>query len=871
MKWTKDQLSAIESSGMSIVSASAGTGKTAVLTEKVIRALDNENIGFEDLLVITFSKASAIEMKIRIKKVLEEKIALDQDENVDKYKREILKVDRAYIQTIHAFCKSILDEYGYTIGLKANLKVQSFVDQEIVKNKIMSTLTGKYSNGEKREILKNFSRTLDMPSNLAKELIYAYDKVMLQIDPVKFLEMSIKNTSDKEIIEGLIFEKIKKDLDESLVIYMDLYKDISDINDEKMSKNINGISEELEALEDIISNNLYTDSLKFNNSLSIFKQTLRFPKEYSALKDKRDLAREIVNKYTDFDLKKETDIVLKSSLTVKLISEIILEFNDIYQLYKKENGLIDFSDMERYAMEILKNDKISSKYKERFKMIFVDEYQDTSMVQEHIINSIAKEDNLFCVGDYKQSIYGFRSSDPTIFKNRINNKNATVYFLKDNFRSERNIVNSINDIFRYIDDSTSKMSYEKEEELNYGLSDSFNEIVKLSLVNNESKLENDYVEAKNICKTIEENLEKEFLNIDTGEKKKLNYSDFAVVTRKLSGLSEYLERAFKEARIPYVIEKTDSLLNNPEIQLFINLLKIVDKEDNDVAIISVMHAGLFGLNDNDLVELKLKEKNKKLCESFNLELKDNVRYKEVANFLEEVENITNLTDKVNFALVKSNIKEFIYTLDNANEKLSNIDFFIDFINEYSVDKSDNLSCFLRYIEDIERLGIRIDEPRPINRDCVTITTIHKSKGLEYPFVIAPYLSKQFLKVDTARPIIVDNELGVSASIYDDGKKIDSINKKISAEKVQAKGVEEELRLLYVLLTRAKNALIMQGKNITPNTQKANSLMDFILGAYYNGNLNGNWIKEEHIYQDTENLEKQVTIPYTKLLMEIINA
>ena len=820
-KWTKDQLEAIEYDGASILYASAGTGKTAVLAEKVVRTIDIEGVGIDDLLLITFSNAAAGEMRNRIKASLELKIKEESNLNkVNKYKRELLKIDSANIKTIHAFCNEIVNKYGYMIGLEGSLDVQDASDAMTNKREILEDVVLDIKNDGKNDEMLNLFKILNNGRDTFNEILSIYDKVVLSVNTKDFLESvrSDYNIKDGQV-SAAIGKKILSDLSMAKCIYMSITDKLDDIDDKKMDKNKAGINDELGTLCKILEQISKDD---YNIDLSIFKQTLRFPKEYAFIKDMRDKAREIVNMYQGFNVDVENEKIRKAYPYVVLLADILEEFNDKYEEYKRLNSIIDFSDMEKYSIEILKNENISHEIKNRFFKVFVDEYQDTSPLQDEVIKNISKEDNLFCVGDYKQSIYGFRASDPEIFIKRKENENVKVFFIRDNFRSDSNIINATNDVFRFISGYSNDMVYSKEEEL-FTTKENTNNSTSLVLVNNNTDKPNDLIESENVCKIIKENIGKTIKDSKTGEEMELSYSDFAVIVRKLSGIDQYISAAMKKEGIPFTIDKSNSLLDNSEVELLINALKVLDEMADDISIISVCHAGLFGFNDEFLFELKDNRGNKNLCDTFydiaynNKEfslIKDNIQDKTPDEIIPYIINV-------------SGIKDFVYKLRNADDRMLNM-------RELGICASKkeflNLSDFLVYLDNMKQAGIKIDGPKKINKESVKIMTIHKSKGLEFPFVIIPFMSKQFSKNDIVGGVNIDVKSGIGLKYIDGNVTGDTIIKKSIEDRIVQKLSEEEMRLLYVAMTRAENHLVMQGKNIEPNVEDAKSMMDWVLGA-----------------------------------------
>lgn len=833
-KWTKDQEKILNAKGSILVSASAGTGKTSILIEKIINALDTDGVGVENILVMTFSKAAANEIKSRMKDRLREKTELCKSNQLaNKYNSELLKIDSANISTIHSFCYNLVKKYGYSIGVNSDVKLQDVADSILIKKQIMEELISEYMNGDKKHDLYKLIASLDNPSSAADIFLSIYDKSNLNIDPKGFLQDSAKlyDTKNKDQIIKKIQDNIRKDLKDAEKIYNNVIKKTESINDSKLQKNLVGLQDERDQIQNtLLDHEHFFESL---NKLDIVKQALRFPKEYADIKNSRDNARDLILKYADFNLESELKNIERAYPLALVLVDVVTEFAKQYSVYKKENNILDFSDMERYSFEILKDRAIQDECQRSFYQIFIDEYQDTSPIQEAIISKIAKSDNLFCVGDYKQSIYGFRSADPEIFNDRIKNYNdgeGQVLFIKDNFRSEKNIINATNDVFSLISSNSDNFKYSDEEKLYSDKMTVESESVDVRLIENNTDETDDYVESLQVSSLIKDMMRKSIE--DNGHQ--LKYSDFSIVTRKMSGISDSLIKAFEESKIPFVIEKTGSLLDLPEIELLINVLKIIDKRSDDVAVISLIHAGLFSLQDEDLLLIDTRNISKSFYKCV-----ENNQFNSLGLFLSKInkKKDDSIGSIVASAIKDSGIKGSMYKFSDARSRINNINAFIDFSVNYEKSHTSSLSSFISYVELLKKNSIRIDTPKENKEDAVTITTIHRSKGLEYPVVIIPFASKQFSVIDKSGGLTIDEKSGLGLKYCDGRIKGSTMIKNIIDDEIMFKNINEEARLLYVAMTRAKEKLIIQGKNCKTYN---NSYMKWVLKTTERDCNTGNW-------------------------------
>jgi ATP-dependent helicase/nuclease subunit A len=537
------------------------------------------------------------------------------------------------------------------------------------------------------------------------------------------------------------------------------------------------------------------------------------------------------------------------------LKELIIKYDKKYTEKKEERKIIDFNDMEKYALLILEDDSISDVYKSKYKRVFVDEYQDTSPVQESIINKISRENNKFFVGDLKQSIYGFRASDPLLFKSRSDSyKNKTlpgnVISLSNNFRSSQNILDCANDVFNHITKASKDINYSEEEKLVHGREDDSkcNPVV-LNILSEDIKnfypnLSTDEIEIYNIVKIIKEQLGKLIYDPKINNYRPTEYKDIVVSCRKLTGLSDYFAQIFTSNNIPFYIEKAGNLLQTVEIQILMNLIDLINNSQNDIKLISVIHAGLFNFNDDDLIELRVSS-SKESFYKIILSKKDEVtelgyKCQRLINFLSDVkskESKLTLTELIDYIIQKTNYNDIFAIMNNGKQKIANIQLFKKHAYDFEAKSNEKLLGFMNYLRKVQETEEQVDEAKVnYSENSVRITTIHKSKGLEYPVEIMGFMGKAFSTIDKRANIILDRDAGIGFRFFDDfdrvkGKTLQrTYVEKILTEKL----IEEEMRLLYVAMTRAQEQLFIQAmvpsNPAFSNLLESNSMMDWILST-----------------------------------------
>jgi ATP-dependent helicase/nuclease subunit A len=862
-KWTPAQKQAIEAKGSVLVSASAGTGKTAVLTEKVSNCIVKENIDIKDILVMTFSSAAAEEMKDRIMKKLRE---LSRDKSLTKSQRhriyeELKDFYTANIQTIHAFCNEIVKTYFYKVGLDPKMNIADNFDVNILKMEaVKEVLDEEYFLMHPDFVV--LEEYIDGTDTLENVIIKTHEKMMSFINPFEWLNSAVEDYNIGDKLPEHLKEMIIEDFSKALNKYKEALEELEDINDPKMDKNLSIMRTDINILNNIIKD-LKNDDINALNpeSLSDFAQTIRFPSKdntFDLVKELRNEAKDfIVKKYknTNFDLSEQIERINTMYPIVLRFKELIIKYDKKYTEKKEERKIIDFNDMEKYALLILEDDSISDAYKSKYKRVFVDEYQDTSPVQEAIIDKISRENNKFFVGDLKQSIYGFRASDPLLFKSRSDSyKNKTlpgnVISLSNNFRSSQNILDCANDVFNHITKASKDINYSEEEKLVHGREDDSkcNPVV-LNILSEDIKnfypnLSTDEIEIYNIVKIIKEQLGKLIYDPKINNYRPTEYKDIVVSCRKLTGLSDYFAQIFTSNNIPFYIEKAGNLLQTVEIQILMNLIDLINNSQNDIKLISVIHAGLFNFNDDDLIALRVSS-SKESFYKIILSKKDEVtelgyKCQRLINFLSDVkskESKLTLTELIDYIIQKTNYNDIFAIMNNGKQKIANIQLFKKHAYDFEAKSNEKLLGFMNYLKKVQETEEQVDEAKVnYSENSVRITTIHKSKGLEYPVEIMGFMGKAFSTIDKRANIVLDRDAGIGFRFFDDfdrvkGKTLQrTYVEKILTEKL----IEEEMRLLYVAMTRAQEQLFIQAmvpsNPAFSNLLESNSMMDWILST-----------------------------------------
>ena len=811
MGWTKEQQQAIDEKGKNIiVSAGAGSGKTAVLTARTMRIL-KEGTHINELLVLTFTKAAAAEMKERIRK------AISEDESLTK---ELELVDQSYITTFDSFALSVVKKYHYLLNISNNIAISESSIIEMKKQEILEELF-EYKYSEKDDgfskLIKDFCVKDD--NNIKEAILKIASKIDGMPTREEYLNNYLSNFTSAEYVEKL-FQEFQN-------IICDLKKDL-DINYEELIVNL---TEKEQSSLEAYSNNLYkartyNEIVSAINNLAPRFPTLKLSEDDKLIKEKYkellDEIKEIVNKYGDEKTIKEG--IQKSHSYLSTIIDIVKEFLDKLHEYKEENEIYDFQDIALLSIKILKeNESVREELKNTFKEIMVDEYQDTNDIQEAFISMI-ENNNVYMVGDIKQSIYRFRNANPYIFKNKYDKYSLDDGGIKidlvKNFRSREEVLIGINDIFNLImDNIIGGAEYHESHQMVFG-NTSYNEEGKTNQDYNLEILEYPYsketpytkeeIEIFAIAKDIKNKIDNKYQVFDKGSKelKNITYSDFVILIDRTTSFDLY-KKIFEYLGIPLVLYKDEIISNTNDIYILKNIIDLIvkinlDEYDTEFKydFTSIARSYLYNYKDDEIFEYFLNDNFK---ESFIYnDFKDiagNITHLSINNLLEYIINKTKMYEKlITVTNIDSSIARISKLIDIA-ENLSNLGYniytFRDYLNQLIEEQYD-----MKYT--VEDNG----------SNSVKIMTIHKSKGLEYHICYYSGLYKGFNIQDLNDRILIDNKYGIITPYFAEGIH-EIMTKYLVKYNYLNEEISEKIRLFYVALTRAKEKMIL----LTPKSEE----------------------------------------------------
>lgn len=908
MELTNSQKLVITENNKSLlVSASAGSGKTFVVVERIIEKI-KEGTDVDKLLVLTFTNAAASELKERIiarlNTLKEEYLKEDNIKEAKKISRQINLVPSSDISTIHAFCLQVIKSNFYLLGIDPNVKTMDANEAYLKLLEYIEEVIEEEYELQKEEFLD----VLDMvggEQNLIETLEYMYTNFLQMENKEKWLDEAVNEYTLKDVSDLIdtklgkyIIEYVKEKLTvlslelENLIDKLDGVDDFLTRKD--MLKNIKC------KIETCISLNSYDDMFNYLNIL------LDIPRSPSTRVSDEELKEEVSKLKT----KVTAELKVLPNLLYKDTKGIIAELNDMakyviwykeailniherYMKYKTENGLIDFADYEQLTLKALDNEDIRKKYMDKFEEIYIDEYQDTSFIQESIISKIAK-DNVVMVGDVKQSIYGFRNAAPELFSSKYEaleeitkcnetNLKAAKIILSQNFRSREEVINITNLVFgKLMSLEFGGAKYGEREKLIVGADyeNECNYIPELHIIEKDEVEENTnqdnedvtetltklQVEAVAVSKRIKELVNGDFKVYDLKKKKfrPCEYKDIVILMRTVDKKANVVEGVLKEFGIPAYSDAKTGFFKSDEILLVISFLKVLNNPLDDISLASIMYSIIGNFTLDELVELRYKNTKIPLIQSLDEEitnkaLKDKVKsFKALLNKFKTYLKTYNISYMLNKLYNETGFYTSLGFEKLGKLKQANLDAFLQIVSEY--EKSENTTTLHRVIKYIDTLKSKEsagDSPKQLgeNENVVRIMTIHKSKGLEFPVVILMNTESKYNEQELTDKVIVDSKYKIGIDIYNKDLSLTypSIIKQVMKINTKNKLRSEALRLLYVAFTRAKEKLIIFGtlnntldsytKNMLLNNSNisvlskfmANSHLKCILQAVLSGN------------------------------------
>ena len=873
-KKTAEQIQAIYSSGQNIlVSASAGSGKTFVMAERILDQLAR-GVEIRQLFISTFTVKAATELKERLEKKISQQIQETKDVELKKHLgRQLADLPNAAIGTMDSFTQKFLTKHGYLLELSPNFRIlENESEQFLLKNEVFRQVFDSNYQGKEQEqfsqLVKNFAGKSKDARGLRKQVYMIYDFLQSTSNPQAWLENSFLKgfeeadfTVSKEKLADAIKEKLW-DL-ESFFRYH-LENDAKEFGKAAYLESVQQVLDEIEALTNESTFNQYQEVLERVVNISKDKggralTNASRKSELQALKEAYNQERkdkfEKLNALNDQItlLKFQEEYHQESWDLAKTFQVFMRDFVDAYRQQKREENAFEFADISHYTIEILENyPQVRREYQERFHEVMVDEYQDTNHIQERMLELLSNGHNRFMVGDIKQSIYRFRQADPQIFNEKFHSfaqdgKEGQLILLKENFRSSSEVLDATNDVFKHLmDEEVGEISYDGMHQLVFGNTDiqtNPENKAEVLLYDKDDDSDDDEELVTNKLTGEMRMVLKEILHLHND--KGVPFKDMALLTASRSRNDQVL-LALSEYGIPVKTDGAQSnYLQSLEVQVMLDTLRVIHNPLQDFALVALMKSPMFSFDEDELARLALQKSEDKVQENFYEKLvnvqekiglqKDLIKaelQKKLGFFMETVQDwrLYSKTHSLYDLIWKIYSDRFYYdyvgALPNGQARQTNLYALALRADQFEKSNFKGLSRFITMIDQVlegqhDLANVAVAPPK----DAVELMSIHKSKGLEFPYVFILNIDQQFNKQDSMSEVILSrrNGLGLKyvARVATNAKEeyvpstiklsIPSLTYTQNEEELQLASYSELMRLLYVAMTRAEKKLYLVGK------------------------------------------------------------
>ncbi len=917
VSWTTEQQQVIDLRNRNIlVSAAAGSGKTAVLVERIVKIITDKNhpVDIDHLLIVTFTNAAAAEMRERIGNAIEK--ALDEQPGNEHLLRQLTLIHNAQITTIDSFCLYVVRNHFHEINLEPNFRIGDEGELKLLREDVLGRVL-EQNYEEPSEAFSDFvegyaSGRTDAALN--EMILQLYEFSRSYPWPEKWLDSfvgiyRIENREELDRAEWLapltqnirfVLKDCEQLLKQALAITQqddgpDMYEKAvqSDLEKYEGLSRLTSFCELSGALSDIKYDRL-ASSRGFEGD----------PDKLELVKSLREQAKDVVKKLCKQYFFCSPEMMIEQlERTEPMLEEVVRltkQFADEFAAAKRRKNLVDFHDVEHFALQILvdeeteKAKKTAEEFRDTFEEIMIDEYQDSNEVQETLLRSISREErgenNIFMVGDVKQSIYRFRLARPELFMKKydsysLEESTTQRIDLHKNFRSREEVLTCTNDIFyKIMARSLGNVEYDAEAALYPGASypampvqenpagekaaedekvsgkqiNGFTPEILLADSNDELLEDIDFsdkktLEAKMVAEKIRHLMKTQpVTDKATGELRMARYSDIVILLRSLSGWADSLVEVLNGNGIPAHTVSSTGYFSTVEVQTVLSMLRLLDNPRQDIPMAAVLRSPMAGLTDEELAVLRLEDGSVPFHEAV-LELAEGLYeedgQKEISdseadrkqgrNADEKTENHIEITahrkllkfykkykqlrqlvpdtpihELIEIILRETGYGHYVAAMPAGNRRTANLNMLLEKATAYEKTSYKGLFHFVRYIDELQKYDVDFGEADMVgeNEDVVRIMSIHKSKGLEFPIVIVSGMGKNFNKQDTRSKMVLHPELGIGLDYMDGKKRIKSptIAKKAIAKQIDLENLGEELRVLYVALTRAKEKLILTG-------------------------------------------------------------
>jgi len=834
-RWTADQLLAIQSEGNLIVSAAAGAGKTAVLTERIVSRI-RAGAPVESLLVLTFTRAAAAEMKGRISNRLNQlSLEAETPEEMRYLRRQARNVDGAFISTIHAFCARVLRRHYHAVNLPARAKTADEMESAALIETLRDELLTALANENDADYTALLA-ALGSEQAAWDAILSVYRFTRSQPDPMSWLRDAASHYEDEAALSGILDDAVGFCKSELALMLETLVRERDALSPD-CANAISVLDDELSRYRSMLLCRRYGQYRDALNAMEYGR--LVFPRavaeeDKAGAKAARDAGKELIKEQKKRFVRAEADeiaVLRKSGAVVRALGRLEQRFESAFFEAKRAKNLLDYDDLEHFTLEALHHEEIANEYREKFRWIAVDEYQDSNRVQEAILSRISRGDNLFFVGDVKQSIYRFRQAEPGLFLEklaRFSGKDGTRIDLASNFRSSAEVLSAVNDVFESVMRAESAdIDYDAHARLVCGASQPAGgaELHLIRKERAESEDEEDAqedaadleVEARLIARRIHEIMQHEtYTDSKTGETRNYRYGDFAVLLRAGTE-AQTVSQTLAAGGVPAYAQSSGGYFDAVEVQIFTNLLSIIDNRRQDVPLLSVLLSGIGGFTHEELARMRAAHPGGPFYEAFfDCDVDASLRVR-VEAFLTKLDGyraesrLLSVEELIGKLLDETGFYEEMGAGVSGAQRQANLDALLQKAHAFESAGARGIWSFLRHLA-LAQNNASVGAAQTVSADVVRILTIHKSKGLEFPVVFVAGLGKQFNRQDVNNSLQLHAGFGLALRYIDregvQRVKRDTLARVILAQRVKREQLAEEMRVLYVAMTRARRKLIL---------------------------------------------------------------
>lgn len=829
--------------------------------------------------MVTFTNAAASEMRERVLDAIYKKLDREPDNEV--LLRQVTLLNKANICTIDAFCLDIVRQNFYMLdNMSPNFRIADNTEIELLKQEVIEEIfNNKYEeeNEDFYKLIHTYTSYKD-DTPLKDLVIKIYTYIQSNPFPNKWLRekvemFNIKDELDINFAKTPWGKELIAEINDELVDAIYSLEDISEklSLEPELQKFWITIRDDIDKLQGL-KNNLdnWDKAYEINQTLKFVtwpRQTSHLPLKDEAKQVRDDVKKKIkkvLDKILICNSRQANEDIYDMYNILRKLEELVLEFETEFSKKKRERNIVDFHDIEHFALEILLKEKdgqiiptdIAKKYQEKFEEIAIDEYQDSNLVQEYILSSVSNGKNIFMVGDVKQSIYKFRQAMPELFIQKYNTyklkeekkeaDNLKIQLFK-NFRSRDNVLDFTNDIFQNImSENLGDINYNKDEYLNLGANYPKNEVnnlkteihiidtsqkeeqeeSNLEIDNNEERLEDAELEARFVANKIKELIDNKIQVWDIKQEKYRDIAkkDIVILLRATSNLAPIYEQELINMGISTFSDSSQEYLDSIEIQTIMSVLKVIDNPMNDIPLVTVLRSFIGKFTDNDLIKIRLTDKtdNFYTCmEKAVVDVDDKLRNK-IQNFFKNIQKWRKeqeylaLDELIWKIYTETGFYNYVGLMPNGDLRQANLKMLFQKAKIFESSNFKGLYNFINFIDKLKLSSGDMGAAKIIgeNDDVVRIMSIHKSKGLEFPVVFLSSTNKQFNLTDLYENVLLHQNLGIGAKYIDYDKQIeyDTLSKAAIKNKIFIETLSEEMRILYVALTRAKEKIFITGIN-----------------------------------------------------------